>query len=232
VALFEVRGILDCADGVVARLTGKGSPHGHAIDALGDSLSFVVFVGVLVTKLMEADFPPLLSFTLGLGLLLTTALAGIFHDQFKMQIADVLLGRPDRLAAEWKRLKAGSEKNLGLTRLRFWFLDTSLKLASQPYALQLRRAPRLAVPLTEELTPSRELRALIRAVSLVGGDNVLALLSFGLLAVALSPVPFHASVWVGTVVGSILYSVASVPHVFYRFSKFYQTLASKPERKS
>ena len=39
-ALFELRSILDCADGSLARAKRMSSPNGHAIDAMADWLAY------------------------------------------------------------------------------------------------------------------------------------------------------------------------------------------------
>jgi len=49
VALFELRSILDCVDGSLARAKKMSSPNGHAIDAMADWLGVVfLYVGLLM----------------------------------------------------------------------------------------------------------------------------------------------------------------------------------------
>jgi phosphatidylglycerophosphate synthase len=57
VAIFEVRSILDCVDGTLARAKKLVSPWGHAIDGLADWLS-VLFLYVGITLHFQAH-PPL-----------------------------------------------------------------------------------------------------------------------------------------------------------------------------
>lgn len=46
-ALFELRSILDCADGSLARAKRMSSPNGHAIDAMADWLGVVLlYLGI------------------------------------------------------------------------------------------------------------------------------------------------------------------------------------------
>ncbi len=48
-ALFELRSILDCADGTLARAKKMSSPNGHAIDAMADWIGVVLlYVGILM----------------------------------------------------------------------------------------------------------------------------------------------------------------------------------------
>lgn len=55
-ALFEVRAILDCVDGTLARAKRMSSPTGHAIDALADWLGSVfLFAGMYVHLSAEAQ---------------------------------------------------------------------------------------------------------------------------------------------------------------------------------
>jgi phosphatidylglycerophosphate synthase len=49
VALFELRSILDCVDGSLARAKRMASPYGHAIDAMADWLGVTfLYVGILM----------------------------------------------------------------------------------------------------------------------------------------------------------------------------------------
>lgn len=49
VALFELRSILDCVDGSLARAKRMSSPYGHAIDAMADWLGVTfLYVGILM----------------------------------------------------------------------------------------------------------------------------------------------------------------------------------------
>ena len=49
VALFELRSVLDCVDGSLARAKGLSSPYGHAIDAMADWLGVsFLYIGLIV----------------------------------------------------------------------------------------------------------------------------------------------------------------------------------------
>ena len=55
-ALFEIRSVLDCADGTLARARGQESPGGHAVDAIADWLATaLLYAGIFWHFLL---YPP------------------------------------------------------------------------------------------------------------------------------------------------------------------------------
>jgi phosphatidylglycerophosphate synthase len=57
VLVFELRTVLDCADGTLARAKGTASPSGHAIDGICDWLSTVILHGGLLVRLQQMQLP-------------------------------------------------------------------------------------------------------------------------------------------------------------------------------
>lgn len=55
VALVELARVLDCADGQLARLTGRGSPVGAALDFMMDELKAYLLIGALSARWMLHD---------------------------------------------------------------------------------------------------------------------------------------------------------------------------------
>lgn len=69
VLFFELRSILDCCDGTVARAKKLSSPNGHAVDALCDWLGVVLlYAGIFVRFNLH---PPTESLAVGSGTLLS-----------------------------------------------------------------------------------------------------------------------------------------------------------------
>ncbi len=57
VVVFELRTVLDCADGTLARARGTASPAGHALDGLCDWLSIAILHGGILFRLVHTPLP-------------------------------------------------------------------------------------------------------------------------------------------------------------------------------
>ncbi len=74
--LFELRAVLDCADGTLARARGQTGPSGHAIDAIADWLStLLLYAGIFWHFLLYPPPPGAWSRYLSVGGVLLLALA-------------------------------------------------------------------------------------------------------------------------------------------------------------
>jgi phosphatidylglycerophosphate synthase len=58
ILLLEAAYVLDCADGMLARLRGTASPAGHLLDFLMDELKAFVLVGVVAVRLYQERAEP------------------------------------------------------------------------------------------------------------------------------------------------------------------------------
>ncbi len=53
VVVLEAAYVLDCADGMLARLRGTASPAGHLLDFLMDEIKAFIYLGVIAVRLAE-----------------------------------------------------------------------------------------------------------------------------------------------------------------------------------
>ena len=86
VALFEIRSILDCVDGSLARAKKMSSPNGHAIDAAADWLG-VVFLYIGIFHFLYHHTPAGVSTLMAMGVtslaLLQGAVRSMASDHYK-----------------------------------------------------------------------------------------------------------------------------------------------------
>jgi phosphatidylglycerophosphate synthase len=107
VVIFEVRSILDCVDGTLARARNLASPWGHAIDGLADWLS-VIFLYAGITLHFQAHPPPYapVGVTAVLSLaLFQGAIRSFASDHYKQKYA-AIFGRGGDATVESPREKA------------------------------------------------------------------------------------------------------------------------------
>lgn len=110
--VFELRSILDCVDGSLARAKKMSSPNGHAIDAMADWLSVVLLYAGIAHYLYFHPAPGY-SAALTLGVvalaLLQGALRSFASDYFKTKYIGIFERREDSAVALLQK------KVLGLT---------------------------------------------------------------------------------------------------------------------
>lgn len=113
--LSELRMILDCFDGVLARAKGASSPFGRALDEIADSIAFITMMCAMTHRLQAGS----------LGLLLTCAtlafggLCANAWDFYKRKITTALRDGKDGVLDEIRQKKALIESGKG-TFLGYW----------------------------------------------------------------------------------------------------------------
>jgi phosphatidylglycerophosphate synthase len=182
-ALLELRGVLDCYDGVLARAKKLSSPYGRALDELSDGLSFVA-VNLAIVWRVHAWW----SLCAAVAIFAMTAVAAWAYDFFRRKLAGALERGSDTIVADL-RLRAATPPASGLGRLSHWLDQHQVRLFSRHSAEETfarvddtgasLRTPDVERILAAEGTP-RFTRAL-RALSLMSGDNAFTLLGVGLL---------------------------------------------------
>ena len=192
--LFEIRAVLDCFDGALARAKGVCSPTGRALDQLGDAVGFISLMAGGFACLSRAHGPA----TAGALVLATTLVAAsctAAWDLFRRRLASLVTRGYD----------AAAEERLALLRACAARPAAALQMSRlvqefQWYVLGAHAAPRRrndgasreggAVPAVTPLGRAvqdaaarndPELRALLLRVGFVGGDNILLLLTASLL---------------------------------------------------
>ncbi len=115
--LYEVRAILDCFDGVLARARGLSSPLGRAMDQAGDSIAFAAFVigaGMALSRSYGVVFGATLAFLATLAASCGTAC----WDYFRRRISSLIEHGRDEVEEEYIRVVAAHRAEGGFAR---WF---------------------------------------------------------------------------------------------------------------
>ncbi len=115
VLVFELRTVLDCADGTLARARGTASPSGHAIDGICDWLSTVILHGGLLVRLTQTTLPAT-TFGISLGVravlclaLLQAALRSFAADHYLNHLGPIFdRGRDESEAALRAKIQKGT----------------------------------------------------------------------------------------------------------------------------
>ncbi len=195
--MFEVRAILDCFDGVVARAKGLSSPLGRALDQLGDTIGFVsLMAGGLVCLARVhgwATSAVVVVLTCAISALCTTA-----WDFYRRRFTSLIKHGYDTNEEDFVALCLQYEErplvSLWVSRLVSLYGWVTLSPQSLPRLRERvarRDLPRegetpavTAVGIAVQAAARRgdpELRAMLLKVGVVAGDNVILLLTVSLL---------------------------------------------------
>ena len=140
--LLEIRMILDCYDGVLARAKKLSSPRGRTLDELGDAVAYIAICIGMNIHLHRAhpDTPVQLFVLLGMVILAAGAMSGHAYDFYKRRVGSALKDGRDAIAEELDQkhelVRAGTAK--WITRFGIWF-D---RLAGTPLRAALSRRRR------------------------------------------------------------------------------------------
>lgn len=171
--LCEVRMILDCFDGVLARARGSSSPFGRALDEIADSIAFITLMCAMTHRLSGGSFGVLLTCTI----LACGGLCANAWDFYKRKITCALRDGRDGVLEELrqKRDLIGSGKG---TFLGYWgvYFDCFQILL---YEVRPVRGDAVAVIRARATDP--QFRRFASLLSLLSFDNGLGILHLGVL---------------------------------------------------
>lgn len=192
VVLLEVRGVLDCFDGVLARARQISSPRGRTLDELGDAASFIALcIGMAIhVHRVDPSFPPARLVAFYLALIATGALVGHAYDFYKRRLGSALKDGKDGIAAEMEEKLTSMREGRGtaITRFGIFFDRWQVRLyeprrpGGDPVATVLARSQ------------TKTLRRAVKLVGLLSWDNGLAIIHVGLLL---------GHVWYASVAGMV-----------------------------
>ncbi len=136
--MFEVRSILDCFDGVLARARGTASPYGRAMDQAGDFLGFAAFVlGSWVAFTRTMGFPRAMALSLVTAAL--CALCTFCWDLYKRRFTSILLEGRDEVDDEYVKVQLEAQRTRGAAiRFSAWFADLQIRLLNRSALPALR----------------------------------------------------------------------------------------------
>ncbi len=221
--MYEVRSILDCFDGVVARAKKLSSPMGRALDETADTIGFVSLMGGTAACLARvygwATAIAVVALCSMISASCTTA-----WDFFKRRYTSLLKQGRDTTEEEFLALWRDYDERPGLSLWVAKAVATWQWLTLSPAAFQRLRAraargdygtpgesapPTPAARWLREAAARRdpELRSTLVRVGFVAGDNVILLLTVGLLLGQLLNVlplamAYGVALWTVTVVAA------------------------------
>lgn len=185
--LFELRSILDCFDGVLARAKRLCSPTGRALDQLGDSIGFAsLMIGGFVC--LSRSHGPFAAAVLVLATSLVAAAGSAAWDHFRRGLSSLITRGYDASEEEHLALQRScADRPSGVLQMSRLVEEFQSLVLSPPGSSRPREggAPtRTALGRAVQEAASRddpELRGVLLRVGLVGGDNIIMLLTAALL---------------------------------------------------
>jgi phosphatidylglycerophosphate synthase len=177
--MLEMRMILDCYDGVLARAKKLSSPRGRTLDELGDAVGYIAIcigMGIHLVR-TRPQMTTGVTALLGAVVLATGAMSGHAYDFYKRRLGSALKEGRDAIAEELEQKQAlvRSGGAPWITRFGIWFDRWQVRLYEPRYpggnavATVLARSDRAAV------------RFLVKLIGFLSWDNVLGLISIGVL---------------------------------------------------
>jgi hypothetical protein len=195
--MFETRAILDCLDGALARATKQSSPFGRALDQMGDTIGFLSLMGgalVCLTRL----YGILAALVIVALTMLISALCTTAWDLYKRRFTSLMKEGYDSTEEDYLTLCRRFEER---PMLSLWVSKVVSLYAW--YTLSPQTLPRLRERIANRdwpregqsfaVTPTGlylqeaaarndpELRAMLRRLGIVAGDNIILMLTVSLL---------------------------------------------------
>ena len=177
--LLEARMILDCYDGVLARAKKLSSPRGRTLDELGDAVAYAaICVGMNVhVYRTHPDWPAELITAFGAILLLAGGMSGHAYDFYKRRLGSALKEGRDAIAEELEQkqelVRTGGAK--WITRFGIWFDRWQVRLYEPRYK------GGDAVGTVVSRANNTGVRFLVKLIGFISSDNVLGMISIGVL---------------------------------------------------
>jgi uncharacterized protein (DUF2062 family)/phosphatidylglycerophosphate synthase len=207
--IFEFRGILDCLDGVLAREKKMFSALGRSLDSIGDSISFLGFLGAIiyiVYRDQAYEWSTFCVVSLAVGLAVVSAAAGVAYDLSRRRMTAILEGVADTYEtgplnlATWIQQKADQ-----------FFLKKVFPEWNKVLVLHENASDRTGVSQAYNVSlQSHNLAPIARATALASGDNVVLFLNMGLLAVTFVGMGLFTQVFLSALGAAIVFAALAV----------------------
>lgn len=171
--LSEVRMILDCFDGVLARARGTSSPFGRALDEIGDTVGTITMTCAITHRAMMGGT----GIVVACAMLAFGGLCANAWDFYKRKLATALKENKDGPLEELREKKAMIESGKG-TALAYWgvYFD-----CFQILLYEVRPESGDAVGAIRRQASSPALRRLAGLLGFLSFDNGLCILHLGIL---------------------------------------------------
>lgn len=200
---YEIRNLLDCLDGELARLKNKSSAIGRTLDAIGDGISFNALMIAGALRLVQ-DFrnynPYLITFGVFLFAFIAAHCGTVYH-LMKRKLGAIIRREVDKVEQEWREHyeQARSPEATYLSQIGLWMDSKTIQFVSREWFDKVARRSTAAdweeraiqdARLMNELacvTRRTEFRRAVRATAFVSDDNIFAVMSLCFLILGLFP---------------------------------------------
>ncbi len=197
VLAYEVRTILDCLDGLLARAKNQTSAMGRTLDTIGDAITFNSLMLAGALRLIQ-DYRNYNAALITLGVFIfafVTANSGTVYQLMKRKLGSIICKEVDLVELGWREHYMNLKNGQGglIDRFGFWLDSVTIRIVSvEWYAKVLKRkdssdweakAVNEAALMNELacITRKGEFRQAVKATAYVGDGNILSVLSICLL---------------------------------------------------
>lgn len=176
--LAEIRMVLDCYDGVLARAKKLSSPRGRTMDELGDAVAYIAITAGMCVHVFRTRHEMSVAGTIAFGALLIAwgGMSGHAYDFYNRRLGAALREGRDSIKEELESklaiVNAGNAP--WITRFGIWFDRWQVRLYTP--TVKGDAAQRVI-----ERSGSAGMRWLVRIVSLMSWDNVLGFMTIAIL---------------------------------------------------
>ena len=238
VLCFELRTILDCMDGILARLKNQSTATGRALDAIGDGISFnsLMIAGTLRLILDFKAYPHPMIVVGVMFFAFVSVHSGVVYQLMRRKLTSIAHKEVDIVETEWRDIyeQVKNSKPSLLVKFSYWIDSMTIKFVSEEWYLKVKKRKDLEnwrekaiqeAEMMHELacrTRKVEFRRAVRAASFVSDDNVFSLMSICFVVFGVfhaSFLPFVHPVLIAFSVG-LAYSILSLSlglHYYHNF---------------
>ena len=194
VVCLELRALLDCVDGILARLKNQSTATGRALDAIGDGITFNALMVAGTLRLIK-DFKAYPHPMIVVGVMIFAFVAvhsGVVYHLMRRKLVSIAQREIDIVETEWREIYQQTRvpKPSPLVKFSFWIDSMTIKFVSEEWYHKVIKRKDLQnwkeialheAEIMHELackTRKEEFRSAVRATSFVSDDNVFSLMSF------------------------------------------------------
>ena len=197
VLFLELRTILDCTDGILARLKGSATPFGRTLDTIGDGVTFnaLMIAGALRIILDFPGYRPSLILIAVFFFAMIAAHCGSVYMLMKRKLGSIILEQIDTVEREWREqaAKVYGETSSWISRFGYWLDTFTIRFVSEEWYEKIKkrrkaedweaRALSDATTMNELARKTRktEFDHAVRFTAFVSDDNIFAVMSLSFL---------------------------------------------------
>lgn len=203
VAAYELRNLLDCLDGELARIKNKSSAIGRTLDAIGDGISFNALMIAGALRLVQ-DFrnynPYLITFGVFLFAFIAAHCGTVYH-LMRRKLGAIIRREVDKVEQEWREHfeQARAPEATYLSQIGLWMDSKTIQFVSKEWFEKVEKRSTATdwqekaiqdARIMNELacvTRKKEFQRAVRATAFVSDDNIFAVMSMCFLILGLFP---------------------------------------------